>query len=184
MKQKPQTYQIKIAVSITGFVVVVIVLFTLVFPWLLGRLERRVADILDRKKTVLELRQEQRNMELAQQDLEELKAKPLAPDDLFSQDITLVTELLQLERKAKELNITLSLTVTGTVATATKAKTTSDLYAVPFSLQLVGRFGDVVAYTDYLEHAAAVMTIRTVSVNASNQDMVTASLGGLFYLRK
>lgn len=179
-----QTYKIKIISSLAGFLLAVLVLFLFVFPQLLNRLESRLAAILSQKKTVLELRQEQRNIELAKQDLQELQQKALAPADLFSKDTTLVSDLAKLERKAKELNISLSVSVTGTVGTATKAKTASELFTVPFSIQLVGRFGDVVAYTDYLEHAASILTVRSYSLSSSSPETVSATLAGWFYLRK
>lgn len=183
MKVKQQKYQVKIISSIVAFVILALIVFGLGFPWFTSKLEMSLTAILEQKKTVLELRQEQKNIELAKRDLVDLAKKDRLPEDFFSKDTTLVGDLGNLEAKARELNIEFNLTVSGTIPTAAKAKTLSELYSIPFSIQISGPYESLVAYFDYLEHSGSAFTVQTITIGGSD-DKVTANLSGSFYLRK
>ncbi len=154
------------------------------FPWLSSLQVSKLSAILDQKKTVVELRQERANIEQAQKDLNELKNKAHVPEDFFSKDITLVDDIRLLETRANDSGVDLTLTVSGTLNTAIKAKNASELFVVPFSVQLKGPFANVVSYMDFLEHFGTLFTVRNVSLIGATGDNVTANLVGNFYLRK
>jgi hypothetical protein len=177
-------YPTKIFGSAIVFCVAVAVLFAYGLPWLAHKHEAQLAAILDQKKTVLELRQEQKNVELAKKDLEDLAKKEKLPDDFFSKDTTLVGDLAILESRARDLEVDFALSVSGTLNTAAKAKTSSDLYVVPFSVQLAGDFQSVVSYLDFLEHTATIFTVRSVNMSANAKGQVNSGLVGNFYLKK
>ncbi len=184
MKVKQQKYQVKIISSIVGFVLVALLVFGLALPWLSNKLQTSLGGILEQKKTVLELRQEQHNIELAKQDLVEIENKQRLPENFFSKDTTLVTDLGNLEGTARDLHIDFNLSVSGTVPVAAKAKTTSELFLVPFTIQISGAYADVVSYFDFLEHSGTVFTVQTINLGGGEGEKVTANLGGSFYLRK
>lgn len=180
--------QSKFQVRIAGSVVVFCLLlgFAVLYglPWLSDLQASKLSAILEQKKTVVELRQEQANIEQAKKDLSELSTKAHVPEEFFSKDITLVDDIRLLEKRANDLGVDLTLTVSGTLNTAVKSKSASELYVVPFSVQLKGVFGNVVAYMDFLEHFGTLFTVRNVSLLGSTGDNVTANLVGNFYLRK
>lgn len=184
MKVKQQKYQVKIISSIVAFAILALLVFGLGFPWFASKLENSLTAILEQKKTVLELRQEQKNIELAKRDLVDLAKKDRLPEDFFSKDTTLVQDLGLLEAKARELGVEFNLTVSGTIPTAAKAKTLSELYVIPFTVQLSGSYENLVAYFDFLEHSGSVFTVQTINLGGGGEDRVTANLGGSFYLRK
>lgn len=178
------TYQMRIIGSVTVFIVLLGLAFVYGFPWLSSLNRAKLEEILASKKVVIELKQEQANVEQAKKDLQDLSSKVRVPEEFFSKDITLVDDLRILEAKAKESAVDMTLSVSGTLNTAVKAKTASELYSVPFSVQLKGDFKDVVAYMDFLEHFGTLFTVRSVSMLGGTSDVVTANLVGNFYLRK
>lgn len=185
----PKTsYQNKIAGTVALFVVGTLLLFGYGFQWLDTLQTAQLDQILTQKKNVLELRQQQQNIQLAKKDLKQVSDEKTAPDDLFSRDETLVKEISQLEERASKFGLQLTLSVAGTVALAPKAQVSSDLVTIPFTMQLLGSFTHVVEYLDSLEHAGFVLTVRSLSVSsassAADPEAVSASLSGVFYLRK
>jgi hypothetical protein len=100
---RKQNYPTKIVSSVAAFLVFVAILFGYGFTWLSNKHAAVLAAILEQKKTVLELRQEQHNLELAKKDLADLARKSRLPEDFFSRDTTLVSDLSVLEAKAREL---------------------------------------------------------------------------------
>ncbi len=180
---KPK-YQVKIATATATFFVGMLVLFAYVFPYLGDKHANQLAAMLDQKKTVVEMRQEQKNIELAKQDLQDLAKKEKAPEDFFSQDISLVNDLSQVESAARRFGLEFTFSVTGTAQTAAKAKTASDLYSIPFTMQLRGKFSGAVSFLDWLEHFPNTFTAKSASLAAASGDSINVTLIGNFYLRK
>lgn len=181
---RPQAYKTKIFASVVGFLILISILFGYGFPWLKAREQARLLGVLEQKKTVAELRQQQRNIELARQDLKELSTKTYGPDEFFPKDTTLVGQLRSLEAKAKEFKVELAFSVSGTVATAPKAKTASELYMVPFTAQLKGGYAETIAYLDWLEHLPTILSVRSLGVSSASETEVSTSLVGSLHLRK
>lgn len=179
-----QNYPTKIVSSVAIFLVFVAILFGYGFSWLSDKHTAALAAILEQKKTVLELRQEQHNLELAKKDLADLAQKNRLPEDFFSRDTTLVSDLSVLEAKARELQVDFILTISGTVAAAPKAKTGSELYVVPFTVQLSGDFQNIAAYLDFSEHSGTIFTVRSLSIVGGEKERITVNLVGNFFLRK
>ncbi len=177
-------FQMRIIGSAIGFCILLGLVVLYGFPWLSGLQTSKLSAILEQKKTVVELRQEQANIEQAKKDLTELKSKAHLPEGFFSKDITLVDDIRLLETRANDSGVDLTLTVSGTLSTAVKAKNASELFVVPFSVQLKGPFGNVAAYMDFLEHFGTLFTVRNVSLIGAGADNITANLVGNFYLRK
>ena len=185
----PKTsYQNRIVGTVTVFAVAALLLFGYGFRWLDSLQTGQLEKILSQKKSVLELRQQQQNIQLAKKDLKQVSEERIAPDDLFSRDETLVGEISQIEARASQLGLELTLSVAGTVAQAPKAQVTSDLVTIPFSMQLRGSFGHLAQFLDWLEHAGFVLTVRSLNVTSTsstaNAEAVTSSLAGVFYLRR
>ncbi|MBP9686339.1 MAG: hypothetical protein KBD66_00895 [Candidatus Doudnabacteria bacterium] len=178
------TYQPKIIVSTIVFLGVVLGMVLLVYPMLHGTLDGRLTQIMEQKKTVVELRQERDNIDRAKQDMLDLAGKTVQPESFFSKDTTLVGELSRLEERARKLKVDLNLSVSGTLAQATKAKTASELYMVPVTIRLSGSYSAVVEYIDFLEHFSTIITVRSVSMSANTADSVNANLVASVFLRK
>lgn len=181
---KTNSYTTKIGVCAVLLAIISGVLFGYGLPWAKAKLDSSLSGIMEQKKEVVELRQEQRNLELAKKDLAELASKHVLPEDFFSKDVTLVNNLGVLESKARELGVLLTVSISGTVASAPKAKTPTELYMVPFTMQLEGDFANVVAYMDWLEHAGTLFVIRSVTAAGSQKDTIVINLLGTVYLRK
>lgn len=177
-------FQMRIIGSAIAFCILLGLIVLYGFPWLSSLQAGKLSAILEQKKTVVELGQEKTNIEQAKKDLTELRSKARIPEEFFSKDITLVDDIRLLEMRANDSGVDLTLTVSGTLSTAVKAKNTSELFVVPFSVQLKGAFGNVVAYMDFLEHFGTLFTVRNVSIIGAAGDDVTANLVGNFYLRK
>ncbi len=177
-------YQQKIGISAALFLVVAIAFVFFLFPWLLGKTAAALDTLFAQKRTVLELRQEQENIELAKKDIERIASQSSFISKLFDQDINLVEKIGQLEAQAARYGVRLNLTLSGTVATASKASTASELYVVPFTMRLSGSYASVVSYVRYVEQAGTVFTVRNTTLSTSGKDEVTVSLVGIMHLRK
>lgn len=181
---KKTSYKNKI-ILLSGILVLAIAGLFGYFFNLLDKSNAAVVDkILIQKKELLELQAEQRNFELSKQDLNLLASRPYKPDNFFSQDITLVKEIKELEGFASATKVDLTLSVAGTIDTAVKAKTVGEIYQIPYTIQVKGRFANIVAFLKTLEKTDYVTHLTSVNVNTVSSSEVNAVFTGLFYIKK
>lgn len=177
-------YQSKLAVSSVVFGLVALAAFMFVFPFQQRQVDAGLSKLLETKKTVLELRQEQKNMLLAKQDIDEVKSKNLQPEDFFSRDTTLVSEIRNLESLASKLSVSISLSVSGTVNSGVKVSESKALLGIPYNLTLTGQYSDVARFLESMENSANLISVRSVSLGASGKGEVSAGLTGAFYIKQ
>lgn len=181
-----QSVKSKIVMVGIGFVVLSGVMYGYIFPWL-DRANTSLAEsVKATRKEFLEVEAEQRNFELGKRDLATLASKPIRPDNLFSGDTSLVTEIEILEQVAEDLELSLDITVSGTAATAPKAKTSTDIRTIPFAVHIEGTYSSVIHFLEFLEHAKFVTYIKTLNIAPSKDgtSFVGAQLSGNFYIKK
>jgi Tfp pilus assembly protein PilO len=107
------------------------------------------------------------------------------PEDFFSRDITLVKELEVLEGLKQRFNVQTQIGgISGTVTSAGKAKTTTPLAVIPYSISVTGPLSDVVDFIETLENLSFITNVNNVSVTAADSGKVNASMSADFYLRK
>lgn len=168
--------------------VTLVVFLTSLFVYFFGLLDKSNNALVEKnsaeKKELLELEAEQRNFELGKQDLDSLSNRPYKPENFFSQDITLVKEIKELELFAKNSKVDLKLSVAGTIATAIKAKTIGDIYQIPYTIQVIGPFSNVVGFLKTLEKSDFVTHLTSANVNTVKSTEVNAVFSGLFYIKK
>ena len=74
--------------------------------------------------------------------------------------------------------------VSGTINTAPKAKTTTALVVIPYSISLSGSLQDVLNFIETLENLSFITNVGSVSIAAADSGSVSAGLTANFYLRK
>lgn len=153
---------------------------------LLSQANQKVAAAIVVKNQELGLLQtEQLNFRQAKSELDKLSKEPYQPEEFFSKDITLVKEVLALETLADDLHVDITLSnLRGTLKDAQKAKTKGEVFAVPFSLAVVGQMNDVISYIETLENLAFITNTNTISLSADKEGLVNAAIGANFYLKK
>lgn len=142
-----------------------------------------LTQISKKKDQLLALQAEDKNYRLALQDLDEIKNKPIQPQDFFSEDITLVKQLEFLENLGNVRGVSLTLSgISGTIETVPKAATVSPLYAIPVTISLSGPFSKVVDSIENLENLGFAISLN--SLNLSNSGgTVNAGLNASLYIR-
>ena len=175
----------KIYIVVAAWLVLCAVMFMYVF----GRFDNSNQSLVNDYATVHHsfavLQAEAESYRLSQEDLAKAKTEPLQPNDLFTEDVTLVNELRTLEALKGTYNLDLSINgLGGTIKNAIKAKTKSDLYMVPYGMTATGNFQDVLHFLENLENLKFITNITTISLTGITGDQVTLNLNANFYLRK
>lgn len=175
----------KIIVAATGFILVSALLFGYVF----GLVDSHNANLADKvqsvRKDLAELEAEQHNFELGKKDIALLATKDIQPDSFFSADTKFVNEVQTLEKLSESLGVELTVQVTGTIANAPKAKTTTDIRMIPTTIQLVGSYTALVEFVQTLEHLQFVTNVKSISISPKEQGgEVALTLIGNFFLKK
>jgi hypothetical protein len=159
-----------------------------VFAYLFKMFDQANQDIIgkiaEQKKQLFALQAQQESFKLAQQDLKNLANKPVQPDNFFSQDVTLVKEIMTLENLGEKLNVNFSLNgLSGTIKNAPKVTSLSGLVSVPYGISLNGSFPRVVDFIETMENLNFITHLTSLNMSASG-DNVSANLTAIFYLRK
>ena len=144
-----------------------------------------VLKITEAKKELLSLQAEQKSYRKAQADLDAVKNKLYPPQSLFSQDISLVNQVRTLEGIGEKYGVKFNLSgLSGTVKTATKAKTSTEIYVIPISFNVVGQFRNVVNFVEVLENLDFPISIYSFTTSVASKGEISVSLGANFYIRK
>lgn len=132
------------------------------------------------------LKSESLSFNLSKSDLEDLRSKPLQPEDFFSRDETLVNEIKFLEDLTKKLNLEYGISgISGTVKSAGKAKaSTTGLITIPYSISISGSFDSVSAFIKTMENLPFANQISSVNMGVVGENKVSASFSAAFYIRK
>lgn len=175
----------KIYILITAFIIVCGVLFGYGFNIFQKASESIALRIYEKAKEFKALEAEQRSYEAGKIDLAKLEKMDFKPRDLFSQDTRLVKEIKSLEALADENNLELTVSISGTSAETKKVKeSNSNIYLFPYSMTLIGKYSDLIKFTQEVEHASFVTYIDNISIAAIGENSVRAILNASFYIKK
>lgn len=178
------SYKYRIYALIVCWIAAVGILFGYFFGLLNTRNAAKVEELVVKKKELLELQAEQKSFQLGKADLENLEKKEIKPENFFSKDTSLVKEIQSLENLAASNKVKLNLGISGTSTSLTKAKTTSELLVVPYSMQVEGTYSDVVRFMQGLEFLTFITHARVLSIQATTNGSVSATLSMMFYIKK
>jgi len=175
----------KIYVLIAGWVVVIALLFLYGFPILDISNEALVNKHAEQQRTLATLQAEVESFKQAQSELDKVLKQKYSPEDLFSQDVSLVQELRTLEELGQRYNINMTIGgLSGTLRSAQKAKTLSEVFMIPYSLSVTGSYENTIAFLEHIEHLRFITTVNSVSMGAISENEVSMNLSAVFYLRK
>ncbi len=175
----------KIFLALAGWAIVSALMFFYFFNILDQANQRTLNSMAQQKKDLAALKAERESYRLAKQDLEDLAKKTYQPADFFSKDISLVAEIKTLESLGEQMGVSMQLSgVSGTASAAAKAKTTTPLAAIPYSIYLSGPLGQVVKFIEAVENLSFVTKTDSLNINAAENGNVTAALGASFYIKK
>ena len=111
-------------------------------------------------------------------------SKPYQPENFFSNDINLVHEIKTIEAISSALQVEAQLRVSGVVKLAPKAPTVSEVFLIPFSLQVTGHFAEVVQFIEKLEHESFPISTSSISVSNQLKGLIGISMTGNLYVKK
>lgn len=179
------TYRIKLFIVIILFVIFAGSMFTFGYGILETKNTTRL-DLVNKQKLELEvLMREQKNFEQGKKDLVTLDQKPNPPGELFSKDTKVVKEIRVLEDLAARYNLELTLSISGTTKTATKAAgVASELLVVPYTVTAVGPFPNVLNYIAATEHTSFVNHTEEIQITSLDTGSISAVISSQFYLKK
>jgi|GEM_PF-1517235 len=182
---KPISAQYKVYAAAVAWLILCAVMFTYGFGILDASNSKTVLEIAEQKSSLTTLENERNSFIKAKQDIAQMESQALQPKDLFSRDVTLIKEIQTLEGWADQLGLTLNLTgVSGTIKTAPKAKTLTDIYTLPYSINVAGPYTQAVKFLEVLEHLSFITNISALSVSAGSGNAVSITLNASFYLKK
>jgi len=175
----------KIFVVLATWVVVGLILQLYVYKILDKSNVAMVGKIEQQNREMSVLDAERISFEKAQEDLDILAKKPLQPEELFSKDVTLVNEVKYLENLANIIGVDIALSgLSGTVKSASKAKTSGDLIVVPYSMNISGSFSKIVDFIETFENLPFITVLDGMSLTTLGEGEVSANLRANFYLKK
>ncbi|MBI5530055.1 MAG: hypothetical protein HY918_00965 [Candidatus Doudnabacteria bacterium] len=175
----------KVIILFTSWLAVSLVMFLFIFG-ILDESNQKIVDSMAKQRQELALLKAEKASYLkAQQDLQTLAKKQYQPDNFFSKDVALVKEIETLETWADKVGVQMQLSgISGTVATAAKAKTATSIAMVPYGINLNGSLEQVVNYIEVLENLGFVTNLTSVSLSSADRGTVSANLTANFYLSK
>jgi hypothetical protein len=137
------------------------------------------------RQSLLVLEAQDQSFKQAQGDLDKMAAQPLQPNNFFSKDINFVIEIQTLENLSQKYGVTMQLGgVSGTVNSAPKATTASNIALIPYSIVLSGTLQQCVNFIENLENLSFASPVNAISVSAGTQGQINVSLASDFYLLK
>ena len=167
------------------WVVLCFIMFGFVFPKQQKNSLSIITQLKDLKSQQLVLEAEKNNYLEAKNDLDKLVKAEIAPKDFFSKNITLVSEIKKLENLASELGIKLTLSgISGTLQSATRAKTVSEIFSIPYTINLEGPLDKTISYIEYLENLEFINSIGQMDISAGDKGVVLVNLSANFYIIK
>lgn len=177
--------QKKIYLVSAVWLAVVFLMFNLGFKFLDSSNKKTREKIQEQTKEEAVLINEKESYDSAKKDLDELKAKTVQPEEFFSKDITLVNEIKFLEELGSQYGVKLNLSgLSGTVKTAPKAKTQSDIVIAPYGINVAGSFPNVLAFLEHMENLPFLTQLTGFSLSAAGGKDVVLNMSANFYLER
>ncbi len=174
----------KIIVALAIWVIVLGLILGYLFKILDSSNQETVTRIFGQQKELAVLEAEKDSYTQGKEDLKKFLAKKIQPKDFFSSDITFVNEIKTLEDLEREVGLDMNLSgIRGTVESLPKAKTQGEIFAVPFRINLNGKFSKVVKFIEILENLKFITTVSQVSISSASDGEVNANLTASFFLR-
>ncbi len=130
------------------------------------------------------LEEQVRNVNQMQRDLNTLKDKQIQPEDFFTSDIRLVNEIQHIESAARVSGVSESLALSGTADKTQQVPSASNLYAVPYVINLKGSYPSIVAFVEYLENSYFVAPVSAVSFGLGDKNVLGATIFGNFLIHR
>ena len=175
----------KIYILIAAFIVVCGILFGYGFSIFQKASDSIALRIYDKAKEFKALEAEQRSYEAGKIDLAKLEKMEFKPSDLFSQDTRLVKEIKELESMADENNLELTVSISGTSLETKKVKeSNSNIFLFPYSMNLSGKYSDLIKFMQSVEHAPFVTYVDNLSITSIGENTVRAIFNASFYIKK
>jgi Tfp pilus assembly protein PilO len=180
LSYKKQLYSLSVAIFISA---------VFIFGYLIFALHASNQTLFEENESLikeyLSLKSEQERYELGKKELAVLSEKPNQPEFFFSTDTSLVKEITVLEQMAKDLNLNMSLSVSGSLAKAKKVDgLTGDIFTIPYSINLVGNINDITSYLSGMEKLFFVTHVQGVSMTADEEGKLRAIISAVFYIKK
>jgi hypothetical protein len=174
----------KIYLLCVAWVAGCVIMFLYVFKILDNSNQKLVDSFADQQQSLEVLQSQQESYKQANADLAKVQTEKYEPQDLFSQDITLVDELKTLETLSKKANVNMTLSgISGTVKGAQRAPTESGLFQIPYTILITGTLNDCVSFLQSLEHVKFVTTVPSLTLNSGTNNSVSINMTGFLYIR-
>ena len=178
------TYRRKTQVLVLAWLTVIAVLFGYVFSLVDVSNQKILQEIQVQQLKYEQLLAEQKSYLLARQDLDKLATLRFRPDEFFSRDVQLVSEIRMLEELAENLEVDFNIGLAGEAKNLAKAPDTSEELIVPYSLQLSGSFAHMIQYLEVMERLPFVTSVKTINFSPAAAGDVNLSLAAQFYIKK
>lgn len=174
----------KLFVVTTAFAVFAGLMFTFGYSIVDGRNQQRL-DLVNQKNLELEvLEREQHNFEQGKRDLASIRESDFPPEELFSNDTRVVSEIRDLEALAESYNLEFTLSISGTTETAIKATgVNGELLEVPYAVSVSGSFNNILKYLEATEHTVFINHTHQVQISARTANETRALINSKFYLK-
>jgi Tfp pilus assembly protein PilO len=183
MHQLSYQYRIYIAAAIFAVFAVVVVVFG--YGFFDSRNEALAEQAAVTKQAYENAQAEQKSYEQGKRDLATLEKKDLKPLELFSQDVTVVDKIADLEAKAKAEQISFTLQVSGTRSDAAPLPgTISSLLIVPYTMNVAGSYEQVLRFLERVEHVNFATSVKGITISAQKGNQVRALITAEFYIQK
>lgn len=179
------TSKIKLIVLIVVFIIFATVMYLYGYG-IMGMRNQSVSDELGKRNIELEvLLREKKSFEQGKKDLAVLEKSDYPPDELFSSDTKVVKEIQLLETAAQRYNLDITIAVSGSVKEAKKVEgTTSELFAVPYTLTVTGSIESVLQFIQAAERMPFVSQAKTLNISADSKNGYKAAISSEFYIKK
>jgi len=181
----PKTsYKNKIFVVVALLLVISASMFLYFFHIIDNSNHLLVTTFADKQHSLEVLQAQEESFRQANSDLTKVLAEKYQPGDLFSQDVTFVNELKVLEDLGTSMNVKLDITgISGTIKTAQKATSLSNLVQIPYSVTVEGTLTNCLMFLESAEHLKFATIIPSMELSSGGDNDVIINLTGFFFLK-
>lgn len=137
------------------------------------------------KKETKSLQTELDSFEKAKRDLEDLDKQVHQPENFFRGEINVVEQLRILESLGPNLGLTVTTSgLSGTLASATKAETLTNLAKIPYNFTVTGPYERALDFLDIIENLNFIIHTNAVSINPLEAGNVNLTMSAVMFLKK
>lgn len=176
----------KIYASIFVWVVITAGVFYFAFPKISNYLVSIEQSHEDQIAQYNNLREQIQSLYAMQQDLDQVQKQDVKPSDFFTSDVQLVKEIQRVESIAALTGNQLKISISGNAGDAKQLKTSSSqLYEVPYTIDLTGTFPQAVQFLHYFENSYFVSPVNAVDIdNSQGGGQVKTTILASFFIHK